>query len=70
VLLAIPSDGVLSGDRPAKSSFVHGRKDSIVDGQAALAMVSWSEGDFVYVCLIPSGPAETTLQDALRVEFT
>lgn len=70
MLLAIPADAIRSEDRPDETDFFHGLKDSIVQGRTTLAMVSWSEGSVVYVCLIPSGPAESVLQDALRIDVS
>ena len=70
MLLAISADVIRPGDRPANSDFFGGLKDSIVLDEGTLALVSWSQRDTVYVCLIPSGPAEAALQDALRIDFS
>jgi hypothetical protein len=69
LLLVLEGSALSPADRPQPGDYVSAGAPqyvSVADG-TQLAVVSWTEGERVYLCVLPAGPSEDALKRALHI---
>lgn len=72
LLLVFEAGAFSSADRPQPGDYVSAGAPayiSVAEG-TQLAVVSWTEDDRVYLCVLPTGPSEDALKRALQITLS